>query len=493
MAGTRGRCTLGLDVGTGSAKAVVLDPGRGVVGRASAAYPVATPRPGWAEQDPSAWWDGAVAAIRGAVADAGLPANAIEALAVSGQGAALVLLDGSGRPVRDALIHLDQRAAEQARTLDAGAFGAEVRRASGNVVAAWNVSAKAAWLREHEPAALAAARTLTSAAGFVLQRLTGRAVQSVSDAGISDLFDLGRRDWSPDLPEALGLAAGLLPSVAPATACVGRLGAEAADATGLSPAVRVLAGGEDTSSAALAAGVVAAGDAYLSLGTAGVVGVVVEGGATDEPRLLSFPHVREELDLLSGSMSAAGAALDWWSGVTGRDPAALLEEAQASPPAPEREVAFLPYLAGELHPVNDPAARGLFCGLSLASTRAELTRALVEGSAAAVAHNLEVAAAAGAPAQLLRATGGPARSQLWMQAVADATGLPVEVVDGAGDGAAVGDALIAAAGDDAELAAIAQAACTVVRRHEPDPAELPRARARRTTTARLYAASRRDA
>jgi xylulokinase len=324
----------------------------------------------------------------------------------------------------------------------------------------------------------------------VLQRLTGRAVQSVSDAGISDLFDLARRDWSPQLRDELGLADGLLPEVAAATEVVGQLGDEAARATGLSPAVRVLAGGEDTSSAALAAGVVGAGDAYLSLGTAGVVGVVVDGGDTDEPRLLSFPHVREDLDLLSGSMSAAGAALSWWADVTGRDPAALLAEAQSLPAAPDREVAFLPYLAGELHPVNDPDARGIFCGLSLASSRADLTRAIVEGSAAAVAHNLDVAAAAGAPAQLLCATGGPAQSALWMQAVADATGLPVEVVDGDGDGAAVGDAIIAASRDDDELGRIAQAQRRVVRRHEPDPGEAPLARERRATTARLYAASR---
>lgn len=483
-----GACTIGVDVGTGSAKAALLDPARGVLGRGSASYAVATPRPGWAEQDPGGWWDGAVAAIRAAVADAGVAATAVEALAVSGQGAALVLLDADGAPVRDALIHLDQRAAAQARELDGGRFGAGVRRASGNVVAAWNVSAKVAWLRAHEPERLASASTLTSAAGFLLRRLCGRPVQSVSDAGVSDLFDLGRRDWSAELRDELGLAAGLLPEVVPATQEVGRLSEEAARATGLPRTVRVVAGGEDTSSAALAAGVAAVGDAYLSLGTAGVVGVVVGGGATDEPRLLSFPHVRDDLDLLSGSMSAAGAALSWWAEVTGRPPEGLLEEAQAAPAAPDREVAFLPYLAGELHPVNDPAARGLFCGLSLASTRTDLTRAIVEGSAAAVAHNLEVAAAAGATARLLRATGGPARSALWMQAVADATGLPVEVVEG--DGAAVGDALIAASRDDDALGRLAQSHRRVVRRHEPDARETSRADERRALTARLYAAAR---
>ena len=480
-------CSIGIDIGTGSAKAVVFDPSRGVLGRGAASYAVDTPRPGWAEQDPRDWWEAAVVAIRAAVADATIPPGAVGTLAVSGQGAAVVLVDERGEPLRAALIHLDQRASSEAESLAASAFGRAVRSASGNAVGAWNAGAKLTWLRTHEPEVLQRARGVTSAAGFVLRRLTGRLVQSTSDAGISDLFDMRSRSWSEELRQRIGLRQGLLPAVVPATEEVGRLRPAAAAATALPATVRVLAGGEDTSSAALAAGIVAVGDAYLSLGTAGVVGIAVGGGTTDEPRLLSFPHVRERIDLLSGSMSSAGAALTWWGEVTGRSPAALLEEAEAAP-SEFGEVAFLPYLAGELHPINDPGARGLFSGLSLASSRADMTRAIVEGSASAVAHNVEVATQAGAAPLWLSATGRPTRSRLWMQSVADATGLPVEVVGA--DGAAAGDAIIAASRTDADLEQLARAHRYVSHRYDPDSDRMTRAQDRRAATARLYAASR---
>lgn len=472
--------TLGVDIGTGSAKAVLFDPERGVLGRGSGDYPVATPRPGYAEQDPEHWWAGAITAIRAATA--GTP---VDAVAVSGQGAAVVLADSAGAPVRPALIHLDQRADREAEALRANGFAAAVRRASGNDVGSWNVAAKLRWLRAHEPAALAGTHRVTSAAGFVLARLTGRYVQSASDAGISDLFDLTDRGWSRGLAEELGIDPVLLPAVAEACEDVGCVRSSAADATGLTTTTRVRAGGEDTSSAALAAGVLAAGEAYLSLGTAGVVGVAVPAGATDEPRLLSFPHVREGLDLLSGSMTSAGAALRWWSDVTGRPVADLLAEAAG---ADAGQVTFVPYLAGELHPVNDPHARGILAGLSLATGRAELTRGILAGAAAAVAHNLDVCSSAGAPATLLSATGRPTSSPAWMREIADATGVPVEVVGD--DGAAVGDALIAAASSDAELADLVRAHRHVSARYEPDPAAFAPAADRRAAIARLYRASR---
>ncbi|WP_203654460.1 xylulokinase [Actinocatenispora rupis] len=469
-----------MDIGTGSAKAVLFDPDRGVLGRGTAEYPVATPRPGYAEQDPADWWAGAVAAIRAATG--GAP---VDAVAVSGQGAAVVLTDAAGEPVRPALIHLDQRADREAEALRANGFAAGVRRASGNDVGSWNVAAKLCWLRAHEPAALDRAHRVTSAAGFVLARLTGRGVQSVSDAGISDLFDLTSRGWSRGLAAGVGLDPALLPTVAAATEDVGTVLPAAAEATGLATTTRVRAGGEDTSSAALAAGVLTAGAAYLSLGTAGVVGVAVPAGVTDEPRLLSFPHVREGLDLLSGSMTSAGSALRWWSDVTGVPVADLLAEAET---ADAGQVTFVPYLAGELHPVNDPHARGILAGLSLATGRAELTRGILAGAASAVAHNLDVCSSAGAPATLLSATGRPTASPAWMREIADATGVPVEVVGD--DGAAVGDAMIAAAASDAELAGLVRAHRHVTARYEPDPARLAPAVERRAAIARLYQASR---
>lgn len=473
--------SLGIDIGTGSATAAVFDPDRGVLGRGDGDYPVSTPRPGWAEQDPALWWQAVRTALRRAITGSGADPASIGSLAVSGQGAAVVPLDESLAPLRPALIHLDQRATAEASRLTSTGFADAVLRASGNAVGSWNAAAKLCWLREHEPEVLRRARTVTSAAGFVLARLTGRAVQSISDAGISDLFDLGGRGWSDELADLAGVPGSLLPEVLSATAEVGPLCEDAAEHLGLRRTTVVRAGAEDTASAALAAGVLDADDAYLSLGTAGVVGVAVRAGTTREPRLLTFPHARDHLDLLSGSMTSAGAALTWWAGVTGSTPAELLAEADTADPG---EVTFVPYLAGELHPVNDPHARGVFSGLSLATGRAELTAAIVAGSASAVAHNLEVA---GAHAHRLYATGKPTASRLWMQCVADATGVPVEVTGG---DAAAGSAIIAAGRDDADLAGLAFAHRSTIRRYEPRPEWREPARERRARTARLYQASR---
>ncbi|HEY8455834.1 MAG TPA: FGGY family carbohydrate kinase [Actinopolymorphaceae bacterium] len=486
----RSGLTIGLDVGTGSAKAVVLDPGRDVLGRGSSeTYPTTTPAPGRAEQDPLDWWRAAGEAVRKALAAAGLPGGSrdVTAIAVSGQGAALVLVDGGLAPVGPALIHLDQRSSAEASELAEGPAGQAILRANGQRPGAWNVAAKLCWVRRNQPERVRAARGLTSAAGFVLAQLTGRLVQSASDAGISDLFDLTSRDWASDVLAALDIDPAFLPEVAPATAEVGGLTAEAQRELGLSGRVRVVAGGEDTSSAALAAGVVGRDGTYLSLGSAGVVGVAVERGSVREPRLLTFPHVRDDVDLLSGSMTSAGSALSWWAEITGREPADLLAEAEHTQPG-AGGVVFLPYLAGELHPIADPDARGVFTGLSFASGRAELTRAIIEGSATAIAHNLDVAVAAGARPGGLSATGGPTRSAVWMRAVAAATNRVVEVVDT--QGAPLGDAMLAAGESDDEVAELVAAHRRVQARYEPDEREAEAARERRQQATELYHAVR---
>ncbi|NGN65301.1 hypothetical protein G5C51_15510 [Streptomyces sp. A7024] len=477
--------TIGVDIGTSAAKALVLDPGTGVVGRGSAAHPTHTPGPGRAEQDPRAWWTATVAAIRQAAA--GVRPEDVSAIAVSGQGAALVLLDDSGEPLRPALIHLDQRAAAEAAELSGASAGAAVMAASGNRVGAWNLAAKLTWVRRHEPGLLARTATVTSAAGYVLSRLAGRQAQNVSDAGISDLFDLGTRGWSGQILAELGLSEKLLPPLYAPTETIGELSPAAARELGLPPAVRIVAGGEDTSAAALAVGVLHPGDAYLSLGTAGVVGVAVGPDARHEPRLLTFPHVRDGLDLLSGSMTSAGAAIAWLAEVTGTDAAGLLAAAESAPPGADG-VVFLPYLAGELHPIDDPAARGAFSGLSLVTGQAQLARAVVEGSAGAIAHNLSVARSAGAAPARLAATGRPTASGAWMQAVADATGVPVEVHTG--DGAPLGDALLAAAGTDSALPELVRAHSRVEATYQPDPAGQSAAAARQRVASALYEATR---
>ncbi|PZF84352.1 xylulokinase [Jiangella anatolica] len=467
---------VGVDLGTSSAKVVVFAASDGVLGEGSAEHPTRVPRAGWAEQDPASWWESVGGAVRAALTSAGVAGRDVTALAVSGQGAALVALDEAGAAVHPALIHQDQRSP---------ALSSAWRRDAAH--GPWNVAAKLSWLRSESPAAFARAAVFTSASGYLLRRLTGTAWQSHSDAGISDLYDASSRGWSAAGLAAVGVGVERLPRLAVSTAVVGSLRPEPAAELGLTPSCWVLAGGEDTSSAALAAGVTGPTEGFVSLGSAAVLGVAVAAAADGPAPVLRFPHVLAGLDLLSGSTATFGAALRWLSGLLGQPVEELLTLAGGAPAGADG-VDFLPYLAGELHPVADPSARGVFAGLSLASGPGALARAVVEGTAAAIAHNLAACRSAGAAPDALVAVGGPARSALWCQAIADACGLPVRVASGAG--AAAGDAMLAASEDDDEARALVAAHLRTGRRYDPDPIEHERAGERLERLQRLYAATR---
>jgi xylulokinase len=479
-----GPLTLGLDLGAGSAKAVVFDPGRGALAHGSGYHEVSIPRPGWAQQDPLDWWASCRTAVRAALNALPAGSGQVTALAVSGLGAAVVLIGRDGAPLADAMTGLDGRAGQEAADLQASDAGKQIRRHTGAEPAAWNTAAKLAWLRLHRETVLRDAVLITSASGFLLHRLTGQPVISVSDAGISDLFDLGSRQWAGPTLEALGLDAGRLPRILDSRAEAGCLTPAAAAELGLPAECRVIAGGEDTSSAALAAGTLAAGDGFVSLGTSAVAGMCRPAGQAGEPRQLTFPHVVDDLDLVAGSMSSAGAAVKWLAAICGTTPEVLLAEAEGSPPG-ANGVDFLPYLAGELHPVNDPDARGIFGGLSLANGRADLARSVIEGSAAAIAHNLRIAGRTAPPRQL-SLTGTPARSAAWCQSIADAVDVPVEVVTD--QGAQLGDAMLACAEPD--LHSLVLRHRKVRARYEPRQEHADAWAARRQRLDALYRASR---
>lgn len=441
---------LGLDIGTTSAKAAIADIQGEVLWTASAAYGYDTPRPGWAEQDPDDWWSAAIAAIHSLLAQCPGARDRIAAVAVSGQGVAAALLGADGRPVRPAILWLDVRCATQAARLDREA-GERIALVSGKRPAAYNVEPKLLWLKENEPEVFKRAWKSMTATAYVTYRLTGRPVMNYSDGGILLAYDLQNNQWSRELLDLMDLPASLYCDLAPCDRVIGKITPEAAAATGLAPETLVVAGGEDTSSAGLALGVTSPDDALLSLGSACTMYIPAEQPAMD-PRLLAFPHVIDGLTLVGGSMVGGGNAMDWIARAvapgqsSGKSEAIeVLSREAASAPSGSGGVVFLPYLAGELQPVNDGFARGVFFGLSLETRRAELVRAVLEGTAFAIRHNLETAASIGAKPQRLAAAGGPARNEVWSQIMADVTGLPIQVMEENG-GAPLGDAALAAKG-----------------------------------------------
>jgi xylulokinase len=456
---------LGIDVGTSHVKAVLVTPAGALVAQAQAAHPTQHPRPGWAEQNPEDWWQGVVTATRAVLRQA---PSKVRAIGVSGQGCAVTLIDARGQVLHPAIIWMDSRSEAQCERLRA-CCGEAILRHNGKSPAPYNADPVLMWLQEHLPSVLESAQCSLTTTSYINYRLTGNPVMNLSDASILFAFDQARASWSPDLIRAFGLPESLYPALAASADIIGGLTPEAAAQLGLPAGTPVVAGGEDTSSAGLASGAVRPGMAFLSLGTAGTL-YKVEAWPLVHPQLLTFQHVLPGQYLVGGSMAAIGAALAWcrkWLD-SERDFAALTELAAASEPG-AGNVIFLPYLSGELQPINDGNARGAFFGLSMSTGRAQLVRAVMEGAAFAIAHNLEVAETLGAPIAEMRAVGQPARNALWCQIIADITGRRVSVV-GEAFGAPFGDALLAGTGIGliADPAALAERVCRVDYSYVPD-------------------------
>jgi xylulokinase len=436
-----GELLIGIDIGTSTVKAVLTAPDGRIITRASIEYPTYFPNPGWAEQDPQDWWRGVVQSVR--MLEAASYGN-VAGIGVSGQGCAVTLIDRDGRVIRPAIIWMDSRSEPQCQHLRDCCLE-DVLAQNGKMPAPYNADPVLMWLCENEPAAIEASQTSLTTTAYINFCLTGKIAANVSDASILMAFDLERQAWSEDLIQSFDVPGRLYPALAACDQVIGELSSAAAQELGLQPGIPVIAGGEDTSSAGLASGSVRQGMAFLSLGTAGTIYVPADR-KTVHPHLLTFMHVLKGQYLLGGSMAALGASLSWCHRLLGDklDFEGMLALAQESEPGAGGLV-FLPYMSGELQPINDGNARGLLFGLSLSTEKKNIVRAILEGTAFAIAHNLDVIEGLGISISEVRAVGGPTRSALWCQVIADIIGRPLNVVSNEG-GAPLGNALLAAKG-----------------------------------------------
>ncbi len=433
---------LGVDIGTTNAKALLATPHGEVVAQATTSYPLSTPQPGWVEQNPEDWWRGAVQVMRSVVQASGADVDQVAAIGISGQGCAATLIDREGNVLRPSIIWMDARSEAQCERMRQSA-GERILRINGKRPAPYNFDPKLVWLQEHEPEVFARAWHSLTTTGYVNFRLTGEPVLNVSDASIPFAFDQHACEWSDELIEAFGMPRHLYPPVAPSQHIIGGLLPAAAQATGLKPGIPVIAGGEDTSAAGLSVGVVDPGQAMLSLGTGGSIYIVTPTPLA-HPQLLIFAHVLERKWFAGGTIVAFGASLAWGRDLLGHSDFDQMTALAAQSEAGAQGLIFLPYLSGELQPINDGNARGVFFGLSLNTSQAEFIRAIMEGVAFAIAHNILVAEEVGASLSELRAVGGPTRSPLWCQIIADITGRPLIVLRD-NPGAPLGDVFLAAA------------------------------------------------
>lgn len=441
---------LGIDVGTGTAKAVIADVSGTVLWQAAASYQHHSPESEWVEQDPEDWWQAVSIATKTLFRSHPDAAGRIAAVGVSGQGAGAVLLNKAGVAVRHAILWLDRRCAADAEELQIQ-HGEMFSQISGKVPASYNFDLKLRWLKQHEPDAWEQAFKACTTTGFITYRLTAQAVTNHSDGGIFLAYDLTNRCWSKELLGLLDLPESMYCDLAECDEIIGHVTTEAAEYTGIPVGIPMVAGGEDTSSAGLAMGVTTEDTAQLSSGTANTVYVPIDRPFT-HPRLLTFPHVLRGKSLIGGSIASGGLAIDWMARIfsASRDTPTAQEMEELTAIAAEVSVGadgliFLPYLVGELQPINDGFARGVFFGLNAEMHRGHMMRSIFESNAFAIEHNLSLARNLGTAPSRLVAVGGPMRNVLLCQIIADVTGMSLHVMEEHG-GAALGSAMLAAKG-----------------------------------------------
>jgi xylulokinase len=452
-----GPYVIGCDVGSQGTNAALYDADGTLVASAYEAYDVAFPHPTWAEQDPRAWTAALHATIARLVKQVPEGPGAIKGLSFGSQLDGMVVCDRNGQPLRPAMIWMDRRAEAQAAALAARMPREDFYRHVGANLDSSHAVFKALWVRDEEPEVFAKAAAFMPPGSYALREAAGVLAVDWSNASSLALLDPRTRSWSPEVLDAVGIDPSALPELAPGTQPAGPVTAAFAEATGLDPGTVVVVGCGDEMAATLGAGVFAPGEVCDVVGTAEPV-CAASAEPREDPTMLveCHPHADPDVWLLENPGFVSGGSLRWW-----RDQFSPLErEAEARgegdaydlltaaaaevPPGSERLI-HLPCMQGAMAPEWNGAARGVFSGLTLAHTRAHMTRALLEGSAYALRDILEAMRSAGLETRRLTIVGGGAKGALWRQIKADVTGLPVRVPTSV-ETTATGAAILAAVG-----------------------------------------------
>ena len=430
---------LGLDFGTSAVKALLVDGEQRPLATASAPLTVSRPAPGHSEQDPEAWWQAMLAAVAALQRDHPRALAATQAIGLSGQMHGAVLLDGGGRVLRPAILWNDTRAGAECAALEAAMPG--LRGIAGNVAMPGFTAPKLLWLRTHEPEIFARTRTVLLPKAYIRYRLTGELIEDMSDASGTLWLDVGARRWSEAALAATGLGLWAMPRLVEGNAAAGQLRRDLAGAWGMGR-VLLAAGAGDNAAGAIGLGAIRPGDAFVSLGTSGVLFAVTDRFRPYPERAVhAFCHAIPATWHQMGVTLSAADSLAWWSRVAGQEEAALLAEMPA-PTAPSPAL-FLPYLGGERTPHNDGSLRGAFLGLSHETGRAALTQAVLEGVAFSLRDCLDALTVSGTVIETADVIGGGSRSRAWIGIIAAVLGIPLTPLRTGEHGGAFGAARLA--------------------------------------------------
>jgi xylulokinase len=458
---------LGIDVGTSAVKAVLVDERQAAVAEADVPLQVSRPQDLWSEQDPEAWWQAVQHAIEqlrtknpAALAD-------VRGIGLSGQMHGAVLLDDAGHPLRPAILWNDGRSFREAQELREQ--HPELSHAMGVIPMPGFTAPKLLWLARHEPETFRAVRKVLLPKDYIRLRLTGSAVTEMSDAAGTWWLDEAARDWSDEALAATGLTRDHMADLVEGSQPSGVVRSEIAQQWGLRGDVVVAGGGGDAAAGAVGLGAIEDGSAFISLGTSGQLFVTTQDfSPAPEALVHSFCHAVPGRWFQMAAMLNGASCLAWAAGLLKADIGELLRETEAAYRAPSN-LLFLPYLAGERTPHNDPYARGVFFGLSPESRQTDLAQAVLEGVAFSFADAKQCLAQAGTQLTHAGMIGGGSRSTFWTKIFASVLDVPLMRYEGSDKGPAFGAARLARLASTGEAPEAVCTAPAVIETIEPDP------------------------
>ncbi len=458
---------IGVDLGTSAVKLLLMNEYGEIKKIVSKEYPLYFPHPGWSEQQPEDWFTRTMEGIRELVTES--DRTQVAGISFGGQMHGLVVLDRDDRVIRPAILWNDGRTGAETEYLNQTIGKEKLSEYTANIAFAGFTAPKLLWMRKHEPDNFAKISKIMLPKDYLAYRLSGSFCTDVSDASGMLLFDVKNRCWSEEMLEICGIKSDMLPEIHESYEVTGKVKPEIAAGLGLADTVKVVAGAGDNAAAAVGTGTVGDGRCNISLGTSGTVFISSRKFGVDAGNALhSFAHADGSYHLM-GCMLSAASCNKWWNEDILKICDFAAEQAGITGLG-ENPVFFLPYLMGERSPHNDPDARAMFIGMSMDTTREDMTQAVLEGVAFALRDSLEVARGLGIDIRRTKICGGGAKSPLWKRIIASVLDLNVDVV-AVEEGPAMGAAMLAAVGCG-EYASVEEAAEKIVRvvdTIEPEP------------------------
>ncbi len=458
---------IGVDLGTSAVKLLLMDEKGGIVNIVSREYPLYFPNPGWSEQNPQDWYEQTMEGIKELTASC--DKTQVAGISFGGQMHGLVILDKEDRVIRPAILWNDGRTAEETDYLNQVIGKEKLSEYTANIAFAGFTAPKILWVKKHEPENFEKIAKIMLPKDYLAYRLSGCFCTDVSDASGMLLFDVKNKCWSEPMMEICHVRRDQLASIYESYEAVGTLKPEIARELGLPETVKVIAGAGDNAAAAVGTGTVGDGTCNISLGTSGTIFIASKKFGVDSNNALhSFAHADGYYHLM-GCMLSAASCNKWWMEDILKTEDFAGEQAGIKKQG-KNNVYFLPYLMGERSPHNDPSARGTFIGLTMDTTREDMTQAVLEGVTFGLRDSFEVAKSLGIQIERTKICGGGAKSPLWRQMVADIFNLKVDIIESE-EGPGYGAAILAAVGCG-EYASVQEAAdklVKVVKTIEPDP------------------------